>query len=183
MRNRLIWLALIVGTVIGCNRKVSEAVSVIDRSNYKVDSTITDTLVFLSRGYCFGVCPVYEATIFNNGIVLYNGIDNVERNGLHHGRITQEQLDGIIDSVQSVEYFDLPDTFPTAKVMIADLPTSHVMVRLNDERKHILDRGYEDSRKEDAYARWLKLQGLEDYIDAVLETVEFNRVEQLKTDD
>jgi hypothetical protein len=168
----------------GCNRKVAEVItSDIDRTNYKVESIITDTLAYISRGHCFGRCPVYETTIFNNGIVLYKGIANVERTGLHHSRLSQLQLDALIDSALALNYFKLNDTFPTGQVRIADLPTTHTMVQVNADRHAIVNRNFESMDNTASYKQWLALMRFEDFIDATVAALKFERVEQLKTED
>ena len=44
-------------------------------------------LISLSKGRCLGNCPVYDLWVFKNGNVIYNGIDNVNKTGIHETTI------------------------------------------------------------------------------------------------
>lgn len=178
-------LLAVVALAYSCNRKSGGVITDNDgpdRTNYKVEKTILDTMAFISRGHCYGRCPVYEAMIFNNGIVIYKGIENVDKNGLHHAKLSQTQLDALIDSIIAVDYLTIPDTFPSGKVRIADLPTTYTMVQLNDERHVIVNRNFESDNSAATYARWRSLLRFEDHLDGLLNSVSYQPIEQLKTD-
>jgi len=182
-------LSTIIPLAIACSPKVTgvtgdaDVKKDIDRSNYKVERTISDTLFFISEGVCFGKCPVYEATIYNNGIVVYKGTENVERIGLFYAHLSQAQLDGLIDTILAVDYFDMPATFPTVPTRLADLPTTYTMAELNDKRHVITNLNYEDHNKKEAHDKWLTLKRFEDHVYELLSTLAYNRIEQLKTED
>jgi hypothetical protein len=40
-----------------------------------------------------GKCPVYDLMIYKNGLVTYNGIDHVNRKGLHQFQIPSEKME------------------------------------------------------------------------------------------
>jgi hypothetical protein len=120
--------------------------------------------------------------VFNNGIVIYEGIANVDKAGLHHAKLSQAQLDALIDTIVQMDYFNTPDTFPSGKVRIADLPTTYTMVQLNDKRHVIVNRNFESDNSAATYARWRALLRYEDYLDALLNSLSYQPVEQLKTD-
>lgn len=178
-------MLMIAGALLmagSCRRQVTSE-SAQDRSIYTVENTITDTLFFISRGHCFGRCPVYEALIYNNGIVIYKGIENVEKKGLHHSKLSQAQLDALLDSILQMDYFNLPDTFPTSNLRIADLPTTYTMAQINEKRLVIVNRNFESDNSAATFDRWRQLLGLEDFVDSLVNSLTFQPIEQLKTDE
>ncbi|MCL6293443.1 DUF6438 domain-containing protein [Jejuia spongiicola] len=54
-------------------------------------------IVTFSKGKCLGNCPVYDLYIYNNGRVVYNGIDNVKKKGVYETLIA-------LDTVKRIEY-------------------------------------------------------------------------------
>lgn len=53
---------------------------------------IKDAFLSLSKGKCFDDCPVYDLWIFKNGQVIYNGIENVDKKGIHKMFISYEAV-------------------------------------------------------------------------------------------
>jgi len=51
-----------------------------------------DALISLSKGKCLNDCPVYDLWIFEDGQVVYNGIENVEKEGIHKMSISLEAI-------------------------------------------------------------------------------------------
>lgn len=54
----------------------------------------------ISKGACFGQCPIYSATVFGDGSVEYNGDRFVERMGTFAGHITAENLCAIVTEIE-----------------------------------------------------------------------------------
>ncbi len=53
---------------------------------------IKDALISLSKGKCVNDCPVYDLWIFKDGQVVYNGIENVQKKGIHKMLISIEAI-------------------------------------------------------------------------------------------
>ncbi|NJK84429.1 MAG: hypothetical protein HC912_12225 [Saprospiraceae bacterium] len=49
-----------------------------------IDFSKLNKLVAISKGACFGRCPVYTMVVYDNGIVSYEGKDNTEKKRLIH---------------------------------------------------------------------------------------------------
>ena len=50
------------------------------------------TIIKLQRGPCFGPCPIYKVTIYDNGTVIYNGEEFVKTKGKHKINISKEKI-------------------------------------------------------------------------------------------
>ncbi|HEX9827808.1 MAG TPA: DUF6438 domain-containing protein [Flavobacteriaceae bacterium] len=58
----------------------------------KQSYNIKDAFISLSKGRCLNSCPVYDLWIFKDGQVVYNGIENVEKQGIHKMLISHEAI-------------------------------------------------------------------------------------------
>jgi hypothetical protein len=54
-----------------------------------------EAIITYSKSRCFGRCPVYDLYIFNDGKILYKGIENVSKTGTYQSTINLEELDRI----------------------------------------------------------------------------------------
>jgi hypothetical protein len=52
-----------------------------------------NTSVTMSRGVCFGTCPVYTVTVYGNGSVFYEGRMFVEKEGIIATKFLQRTLE------------------------------------------------------------------------------------------
>ena len=82
--------------------------------------------VTLSRGACFGRCPIYRATFHKDGGIDYIGERNVKLSGAHRARIAPERFAVLAHAVDASGFFcmdanyekpitDLPDVVVAAK--------------------------------------------------------------------
>ncbi len=56
--------------------------------------------VTISKGACFGQCPIYAATVYGDGTVDYTGERFVERMGTYAGRISAADLCAIVTEIE-----------------------------------------------------------------------------------
>lgn len=59
---------------------------------HKQSYDVKDAFLSLSKGKCLVDCPVYDLLIFCDGQVIYNGIENVEKEGVHKMLISHEAI-------------------------------------------------------------------------------------------
>lgn len=50
-------------------------------------------MIQLTKKRCMGKCPVYDLMIYKNGLVTYNGIDHVEKKGLHQFNLSSKKIE------------------------------------------------------------------------------------------
>lgn len=58
-----------------------------------------DALLSLSKGKCQNNCPVYDLWIFENGQVIYKGIENVSKEGVHTITISTDLVRKMYDLI------------------------------------------------------------------------------------
>ena len=78
----------------------------------------------IERKPCFGQCPVYKAEFYNNGVVLYEGLQHAKRLGKYKSRIGKKEVEAIKNFAERVNYYRLADYYPTYGATIDDLPTT-----------------------------------------------------------
>ncbi|MGB1040795.1 MAG: DUF6438 domain-containing protein [Flavobacteriales bacterium] len=99
-----------------------------------------ETLVVmsLSRSVCFGTCPAFEAKIFGNGIVVYEGIKNVKRLGKYKGKISVDEINRFMLTASKLGFFKLKDKYDNPNV--TDLPTAVTFLNYNGKKKKVICR-------------------------------------------
>ncbi len=91
----------------------------------------------IKRTGCRGRCPVYEARVFSNDSVSYNGILHVVRDGLYEARVDSSWSQAILGRAMALDYFALRDTYPENGILILDLPSTITSIHLNTSEKTI----------------------------------------------
>ncbi|MEM7244384.1 MAG: DUF6438 domain-containing protein [Acidobacteriota bacterium] len=66
----------------------------------------------LTRGGCFGACPVYTVTIHASGIVRYEGTQHVEEPGVRRRRIPHSELHSLLRRVEELGFWELAPEYP-----------------------------------------------------------------------
>lgn len=62
---------------------------------------------------CFGRCPVYTLSLYDNGLLVYQGERFTEKPGLWYRLIGQRETQELIDSFQNLDFASYPSTFPS----------------------------------------------------------------------
>jgi hypothetical protein len=68
-------------------------------------------VITLERTVCYGTCPAYKLTIFDDGTVMFEGKEFVKHSGTHTGQISKSDLDKLIDEFEKVDYVNLADNY------------------------------------------------------------------------
>jgi Domain of unknown function (DUF6438) len=170
------WLALIVlclfwGT--SCQRKTQPATS---SAPVEVPAVVpppvdankpTVLVAHLRRGPCFGQCPVYEVSIYSNGMAKWKGSANTPLLGSYRTTLPEGWLSALKARAEALGYFQLAAKYPTGYA-IPDLPLTATFVLLNDKTSQkIENRG-------DAPTNLLKF---ERYFDEQISTLRWTREE------
>ncbi len=112
---------------------------------HAVQSEAADTeppyvMVYMSRSYCYGKCPVYRVEIFTDGTIDYIGEANVPRIGHFRARLSREEVDALRQKIHEVGFWDFAPSYPDDGTIITDLPTTTIQVRIGDMMKKVLDK-------------------------------------------
>ena len=120
-------------------------------SNKNIQAIDTDkAIISLSKGKCLGNCPVYDLWIFNDGRVVYNGLENVDKKGMHETSISLEklsQIEALINNSTAKEIGgssrrDLPITilkFNNRKTVYLESKISGNLLKVNNIMFNILE--------------------------------------------
>jgi hypothetical protein len=77
--------------------------------------------ITLQRDPCFGSCPVYTVTIYDDGTVVYNGDNFVEVTGEQTSEIDPATVELMVAAFENAGYFEWDEAYTTQTV--TDLPT------------------------------------------------------------
>ncbi|MFN8380258.1 MAG: DUF6438 domain-containing protein [Anaerolineae bacterium] len=89
----------------------------------------------LQRDPCFGFCPVYNVAIFADGTIVYTGIANVERMGVHLLQSDPMAVDSVVQRAVATGYFDWQDAYD--QMTITDQSTVITSIRTDEAFKQI----------------------------------------------
>jgi len=93
--------------------------------------------ISLSRGGCYGECPIYDVTFNKDGKIVYNGKMFVENIGKY--LVNKEiNFNFIQEIVEDANFFNLENEYLSA---IADAPTVSITVVTNRGEKTIVENG------------------------------------------
>lgn len=108
------------------------------------DRQIGVALISISKSVCFGVCPAYSAQIFKDGTLIYEGTKNVENIGKFKGKVDLNALNGAIEEVSNIGFFNLDAVYDNKNV--TDLPTTVTYINYKGKTKKVVCRFDCDSR-------------------------------------
>jgi Domain of unknown function (DUF6438) len=100
-----------------------------------VNAQELEAVITLERTACFGACPIYTVTIFEDGTVNFSGIDFVDVTGEQTNQIEAETVALMLDAIEAVGYFEWNESYNTQTV--TDLPSVITSVKLNGETHRI----------------------------------------------
>ena len=95
----------------------------------------TKPVITLERTACFGRCPIYTISIFENGDVVYKGENSVTVTGEQKSQIDPETVKAMVEAFEKAGYFDWKEAYDTQ--MVTDLPSAITSVTRNGETHQI----------------------------------------------
>lgn len=165
-RSALAALAMTCVVAVGCKSKEQAATPVTEPS--KVEQTAVQmsgpvAMATIERTSCFGKCPMYKATFYDNGEVKYVGKRFVDNIGTYTTLLSEDELNGIRQMVKDVGYFKLEDAYPTP---VPDFPKCLTSVNIDGKQKSVLNG--ENAPRD--------LIGFERYLDGLIKGKELTKV-------
>jgi Domain of unknown function (DUF6438) len=92
------------------------------------------TSVTLSRGMCYGECPVYEVTLRANGSASWKGVLSTSRLGRYKARLDPWEFCGLARFIERCGFFDWNDAYV---MHVTDFPQYELTVRRGRRRKKV----------------------------------------------
>jgi len=71
-----------------------------------------DRYITFNRGSCYGQCPSFKITIFENGNFEYNGKMYVPRIGEYKGKLTNEQSQNLFTKLKTYDWNSYLEKYP-----------------------------------------------------------------------
>jgi hypothetical protein len=105
----------------------------VNLTNYDLN-TINITM---SRGQCFGTCPVYYLEIDGNGKVTYRGFFYVNVTEERTAHISPQKVKELITAFDNADYFNLRDKYD--EIRFTDLSTVETSISINGIYKSVYD--------------------------------------------
>lgn len=121
-----------------------------NRQDENLSTTKSETYVFqnvaqgdsvfasLERGYCFGRCPVFKMTIYNNGEVHLHAIAFMSKEGNYTTKIDRAKMQEFIDKAEAIQFFEMKDVYDNPH--ITDIPSATSSIVINGKRKTVFRR-------------------------------------------
>jgi len=129
-------------------------------------------VITLERSACFGACPVYKLTIYDDGKVEYEGHEWVKRKGKAQGQITKEALEKLVGEFEKIDYFNLDYFYhnegKNCPTLWSDHPTAVTSLEWKGKKKKISH--YHGCKGTTVLAQ---LTALEDKIDDVVNSAQW----------
>ena len=99
-------------------------------------------IISLEKTACFGTCPIFKITIYNNGETNYIGKKFVKKPGNHKLNLKQKEIDLILKKAKKINFQNLKKEYTEN---ISDLPTTYIMIKNKTIKNHF---GAPDKLKE-----------------------------------
>ncbi|MFT6501972.1 MAG: hypothetical protein ACJASQ_002097 [Crocinitomicaceae bacterium] len=135
----------------------------------EADSTARVFFASIVRTPCYGNCPTYDMTIYENGFVELNGIRGVDLIGKYTSKLTVDQVQNFRIRANRVGFMDMEDKYDG---MVTDLPSATTTIVLNGIKKSVYRR-YDFPRS---------ILQFEELFDALLKSQKWEAVENSEQD-
>ena len=76
-------------------------------------------MVEFQRGACYGKCPMYTLTVYNEGLAKFNGKKFTDKDGIHTKQLSKAQITELRTLLEKANLFQYPDSYSEG---IADAP-------------------------------------------------------------
>ena len=153
----------IVAVSVGCKSTKKSTATDTTTTNENVTQAEPQMVASINRTACYGRCPMYKATFFDNGEVEYIGRRFVENIGTYKTLISEEEVLTIKAKITEYDYFSLDSLYPTP---VSDFPSCITEAQLNGQRKKVIDRRDPPGN----------LKYFEKFLDSLLENREWKKV-------
>ncbi len=141
--NKTIAFITILALLTACHSKknavvIAEEKPVVEKYKFENITPSDSLFTSISKQACFGQCPIYTIDIYNNGTVILNGKNFLDKIGLYKKQITYPEMLLFATTAKSINYMQLDDSYDNK--LVSDVPTTVTSIVLNKKRKSIYDR-------------------------------------------
>ena len=119
----------------------------------------------IQRTACFGRCPIYTLTVFNDGSAKLKAEKWLDQEGDFTAKVDQKKIDKLMQKANEIGFFELNNEYDSDSV--TDLPSTITTLRRGDELKQIVNR----------YQGPEKLSNFEKYFDELYLKLDWEKTE------
>ena len=98
-------------------------------------------VITLERTACFGSCPVYKVTIFDDGTVMFDGKESVKRPGMDVSRISTADVEALVREFEKLDYNNLAEAYVDDPKLCpeqeTDMPSAITSLELRGKKKTV----------------------------------------------
>lgn len=91
----------------------------------------------IQKTYCYGKCPVYKMTIYEDGRTILEGKANLEMLGIWELKLEMSELESFTEMATKIGYMELEDKYDSA---ITDIPSTTTSIIIDGVRKEVYRR-------------------------------------------
>ncbi|MGB1253847.1 MAG: DUF6438 domain-containing protein, partial [Candidatus Promineifilaceae bacterium] len=100
-----------------------------------VSDTDSTAVITLERTACFGSCPVYTLAIYDDGRVVYDGLNFVDVSGKQERLLDAAAVAELVQTMNDIGYFELADKY--TNYIVTDLPSVLTSLTIDGRTKRI----------------------------------------------
>ena len=96
-----------------------------------------EPFIHMKRTACYGTCPQYEISIYNNGLIQYDGKAFVDRLNCFQAILDDNVIVSIKEKLENVNFFDFEQEYISP---VTDIPSVILKVNLGQGAYNVVDR-------------------------------------------
>jgi hypothetical protein len=132
----LIALSLLLAA---CSSKKNPVQAVEEKvAEAQANQVSTDTMLYYSRGACFGMCPIFDLTVMKDGRAVYLGKNHVDRIGRFQAKVSYTDIEQVLTKAREIGYFELNAVYDNENVH--DLPNIRTGIAHNGKLHSVRNR-------------------------------------------
>jgi len=87
----------LISLLFACSSKKNQVQPVVSTAAVtRVEEMVSDTMLYYSRGACFGMCPIFELTVMKDGRAVYLGKNHVDRSGRFQAMVSYTDVQQVL---------------------------------------------------------------------------------------
>ncbi len=152
---------------------------ILSSSSLLAKESPTNAFIY-SKSACFGTCPVYQIRVFEDGTLIFNGLNHVQKKGVYKFTDSPNLFQDVFQVLDDYDVNDFRDSYvggytedEVCKKRWTDFPTTTMSIQLGGKIKTIVHyHGCMGFDRED------DLKAMEDEIDKVLNLEPYIRIKK-----
>ncbi len=102
------------------------------------DAEVIKSYVVLQKTSCYGKCPEYTFTLFDDLTCVVDAKRFFKVEGLKEGKISKEQMEAVKEKIKAIGFFNLKNSYDNE--LVQDIPPTYVSVSNDTITKNIKSR-------------------------------------------